>query len=227
MAAFAGFNEGTLTFLRELAENNDRTWFERNRGRYESELIAPARHFVDALGPGLREMDPALRPDARVGGSIFRMNRDLRFSADKRPYKDELAFRLMPDSAEVPGSGLYMRVRPDLIGFAAGVWAFSPPLLARFRGAVAEDALGPDLHALAAGLKVNGCRFTSDALRRVPKPWAEDHPRGDLLRLKGLIVGLDLPIPREFYSGEFVAWSLAQWERVLPVHQWLGSALKK
>ncbi|HMV69669.1 MAG TPA: DUF2461 domain-containing protein [Myxococcota bacterium] len=218
--SFQGFRAGTLPFLSDLAEHNERAWFEANRARWEADLLAPARELVEAIGPGVQAIDPRLGVEPRVGGAIFRIHRDTRFSADKRPYKEELALRFSPSTEGA--SGLYLRVRPAGVGFAAGSWRFTPAGLARFREAVADDVRGAELAALVAGLERDGCGYTSEPLKRVPKPWTEDHPRAALLKARGLVVGVDRPIPDTFTTPAFAETCLAGLRRLAAVHLWLA-----
>lgn len=217
--AFNGFAPAALTFLSDLAQHNDRDWFEAHREVYESELLAPARAFVTAVGPHLQNLDPEVQAEPRAGGAIFRIHRDTRFAKDKRPYKEELAFRFVP---ELEGaSGFYMRIRPDVVGIAIGAWSFGPEALRRYRQAVGSDAYGPELAEQVEGLKRNGCGFTADPLKRVPAPWPADHPREELLRARGMVLGFDFPVPPCLGSSAFVEWCVAHWVRLAPIHHWL------
>lgn len=83
MTAFAGFPEETFRFLRDITKNNDRTWLEAHRAEYDAGHVEPAKAFVSALGPRLRKLAPTVHFEARVNGSLFRINRDIRLSKDK------------------------------------------------------------------------------------------------------------------------------------------------
>lgn len=82
------FTQSTFNFLDELAANNNKTWFEHNKSRYESLVREPAFDFIEAMEPALKSFAPSFRADAKkVGGSLMRVFRDTRFSRDKTPYK--------------------------------------------------------------------------------------------------------------------------------------------
>lgn len=223
--AFSGFSPAAIRYLEELAQNNNKPWFDAHRSTFDAELVRPAIAFVEGLRPALLAMDPDLKVEAKLGGSIFRFNRDLRFSTDKRPYKEELSFRFVDSRGGDAASGFFLRIRPDLVGVGAGLWAFPPEKLSAWRAAVAEERRGSALAKMLEGLELNGCRYSTDALKRVPAPWAADHPRGDLLRLKGLTVGMDEARPPELHGASFMDWCLARWRRLLPMHLWLKGAL--
>ena len=92
MAKRAHFGPELFRFLRELEANNRKEWFQANRGRYEEQVREPMLAFISDFGPRLRKITPYLTADPRpVGGSMFRIHRDTRFSRDKTPYKTHAA----------------------------------------------------------------------------------------------------------------------------------------
>jgi len=88
--AFSGFGDATFRFMRDLGRNNDKAWFQAHRTAYEEDLLQPAMAFIEAIGPLLARFSPGVRAEPKIGGSMMRINRDIRFSPDKRPYKDHL-----------------------------------------------------------------------------------------------------------------------------------------
>src|SRR3954447_12759897 len=87
---FNGFPKETFAFLEGIAAHNEKAWFEDHRDLYEAGYVAPARAFVETLGPKLKKVSPTVQFEPKVNGSLSRINRDIRFSKDKRPYKDHL-----------------------------------------------------------------------------------------------------------------------------------------
>lgn len=85
MSPFDGFGPDTVIFLSELSANNNKAWFDSHRSEYETSYIAPAKAFVGAVGAGLQAIAPGIHAEPKVNGSIFRINRDIRFSRDKTP----------------------------------------------------------------------------------------------------------------------------------------------
>src|SRR5215831_13572407 len=84
----ASFGPELFSFLTDLRANNSREWFAANKQRYEEQLLEPALAFINAFAPRLERISPHFRADARpIGGSLFRIHRDTRFSKDKSPYK--------------------------------------------------------------------------------------------------------------------------------------------
>lgn len=207
----------TQAFLRDLAAHNDKEWFATNKKRYERDLKQVAVAFCREVEDALHAIDPDIVVDARFNGSIFRMNRDLRFSTDKRPYRDWLGFRFWTGDKKTGGSAVYFRVMPEVIGVATGIWAFDKDMREGYRQGIA----GPEGEALVTAidtLVAGGAHVTADSLARVPKPWDDSHPRAAWLKHKGLVVGLEES--PELGPG-VVDHIVARWQDLSPVHHFL------
>jgi uncharacterized protein (DUF2461 family) len=134
--AFTGFSADGLRFLAGLAANNDKAWFDANRVAYDDGLIEPARELVVDVGERLAAFVPDINAEPRVNGSIFRINRDLRFSKDRRPYKEHLDlmwWRGAGRSRERPG--FFFRLTPATLLLGAGMHRFAPDAAARAKSA--------------------------------------------------------------------------------------------
>src|SRR5215472_3789364 len=90
MSKFEGFPKDTVRFLSDLSKHNQKKWFEDHREDYDLAYIEPAKSFVQAIAPRLKKIDRKIQAEPKVNGSIMRINRDIRFSKDKSPYKDHL-----------------------------------------------------------------------------------------------------------------------------------------
>jgi uncharacterized protein (TIGR02453 family) len=130
-----------FAFLRDLARHNDREWFVANKQRYLDDVRDPLLAFVAAFGPELSTISRHMLADPRpVGGSLFRIHRDTRFSRDKRPYKTHagLSFRHAA-GRDVHGPVFYLHLEPGNVFMAAGMWHPEPQTLARVRDAIVAD----------------------------------------------------------------------------------------
>jgi uncharacterized protein (TIGR02453 family) len=170
---FAGWPKPALQFFHGLKRDNSKAFFEANRQVYEEQVRQP----MEAL---LAEIERDLGPDLEV--KIFRLNRDLRFSPDKRPYKEHLGAYLSSAQA----GGVYLQVSNDGLYVALGSHELAPDQLTRYRDAVAGKD-GEKLGRLVAALVKDGYQVTEPSFKRVPAGYPADHPRGDLLRCKGLM----------------------------------------
>jgi uncharacterized protein (TIGR02453 family) len=226
--AFAGFPREGLEFLEGLATDNSREYFDAHRTTYESELLAPAKDFVVALGGELRSrVSAGIRAEPRINGSILRINRDTRFSTDKRPYKEHVDFWFWEsDASSRERPGLFVRLRPATVTLGAGMHRFEPPVLAAYRAAVADEGTGRALEeALAAATGLRGATVGGLAYKRVPRGFAADHPRAELLRHDALYVSGEWKLPRSASRAAFVGWVAERLERLAPVERWLTATL--
>lgn len=170
-APFQGWKGDFQGFFIGLKLDNSKSYFEANRRLYEDEVKAP----MVAL---MRELEAEFGP-----GKVFRINRDLRFSADKSPYKTNIA-----GDAERGG---YVHLDAEGLYAARGWWMVTPGQLARYREAVAGPK-GSQLEKIVAGLEAKGYTIGGEQLKRVPAPHPQDHPQARLLRQKGLYAGRHL-----------------------------------
>jgi len=188
------FSRETFRFLAELAENNDRDWFQENRGRYERHVRDAALGFILAVGERLHEVSPHLRADPRpVGGSLFRIHRDVRFSRDKSPYKTASGIQFRHARArDAHAPGLYLHIEPRSCFMGLGVWRPDGPALKAIRQRLVEDPGGwrtavdePSFRAIF--------RLSGETLSRPPRGFDPDHPLVDDLKRKDFVAMADVP----------------------------------
>jgi uncharacterized protein (TIGR02453 family) len=171
--AFRGWPEEALEFFEGLEIDNSKTYWQRNKDRYETLVRAPMEALIDELASEWGE------------GKIFRPYRDIRFSADKSPYKTNIAATL--------GEG-YVQLSADGLAVGAGMWHMAPDQLERYRQAVSQDRPGAALETIVAEARAAGLTVTGhDVLKTAPKGYPKDHPRIELLRHKGLISWREWP----------------------------------
>ncbi len=178
------FTRALFAFLRDLAANNDRAWFEANRERYEEHVRRPALRFIADFGPYVRAVSPHLTCDPRPhGGSLFRIHRDVRFSADKSPYKTHAAIQFRHEAGkDAHAPGLYLHLEPGACGAAAGVWRPPPAALRAIRQQVAAK---PERWSqIVADPALARMERFGERLQRVPAGFRADHPAADEMRWK-------------------------------------------
>lgn len=227
--AFEGFSEETFRYLTELTLHNDKGWFEANRSRYESYYMQPALAFIEALGPRLQsELPGGVRFEARVNGSLFRINRDIRFSKDKTPYKNHIDMWFWQGQRKGWDSpGYYMRLLPDLMILGAGMHQFGKQGMEAFRRAVVDDGSGTRLESTIASIQKAGpYSIAGEARKTVPKGYDASQPRARFLLYEGLNANLETSIPPEAHRPEFVDYCLAHFRALSAVNQWLSDVMK-
>src|SRR5882757_5875577 len=173
--SFDGFRRETTQFLAGLREHNKKEWFDAHRDDYEQAFLVPAMALTKALAPRLRKIEPDINVEARVNGSIMRINRDIRFSRDKSPYKDHLDLWFWTgDRKGWDSSGFFFRLTPKTLLLGAGMHRFEPPALARYRAAVLDDRKGAALAAIVAKLRKAGYDVGTESYKKVPAGVAPD-----------------------------------------------------
>ncbi len=209
-----------LAFLADLRANNSKAWFDANRARYKASLMEPAKALVQGVGAVLPELDPDVQCVPKVNGSIFRINRDIRFSKDKTPYKDHLDLWFWVGERKHPASAFFARITPDDVLVGVGQPGFTKEQLPRFRAAVAADG---GLAAITADLEANGLEVQGAHYKRVPAGFDASGPSARFLQHNGLYV--DASAPAEVATNDLVGTLMAHWSQALPLHEWLASAL--
>ncbi|HEX9974386.1 MAG TPA: DUF2461 domain-containing protein [bacterium] len=178
-----------FNFLRELKQYNDKAWFEENKQRYESVVREPLLKFIADFAPYLTKVSSHYEADPRkVGGSLFRIHRDIRFSPDKTPYKTHAGIQFRHDSGkDVHAPGFYLHLEPGNVFTAIGVWQPDSETLGKIRDAiVAHPTRWQNIFAdekFADTFKLEG-----DMLKKAPRGYDPDHPLIEVLKHKDLYV---------------------------------------
>jgi len=190
------FTSALFAFLRELAENNNKEWWEDNKDRYVETIREPAHDFIGDFGDRLASISPHFSADTRTnGGSLMRPYRDMRFASDKTPYKTNVGIQFRHKRGkDVHAPGFYLHLEPAGNFAGAGMWTPEAKMARKIRQAINDS---PSSWEKAAHSK----QFTGqwaigthdeDFLKNVPKELDADHPYADDLRLKSFTAGTKL-----------------------------------
>ncbi len=197
------FTPATLGFLRDLATNNDRAWFEAERSRYDRDVRDAAFEFIEDVGMRLPEVAPHLTAQAKtVGGSLFRIHRDTRFGKDKTPYKTNTGVHFRHERAkDVHAPGAYVHIEPAASFLGVGIWRPETAMQYAIRDHIVEHpaAWTAAIDAAAA----SGLVPAGDSLKRPPKGIDPEHPLIVDLKRKDFILTTDLT-DDEITSGDFL-----------------------
>lgn len=182
------FTDRTFRFLRELKENNNRPWFQENKQRYEEHVKRAALEFIEAFAPHLEKVSPRFVADpSPVGGSLFRIYRDTRFSKDKSPYKTYVGIRFSHERAkDVHAPGYYLHLDDDGAWAGCGIWRPDAAALRAIRDAIVDDPTGWK-RAKNAKRFASTWELGGDALKRGPRGYDRDHPLIEDLKRKDFI----------------------------------------
>lgn len=228
---FTGFRPAALTFLRSLARNNRREWFEENKHRYENEVKRPLQLLVEEIDARLGEFAPEMIGHPRR--SVFRIYRDVRFSKDKSPYKTNAAAwffhrdagHAVGTQAVHGGAGFYFQIAPGACMIAGGIWMPPNEALKTLRESIAEDPDG--LRAILkqpAFKRAFGALDEEAVLKRPPRGFDPDHPAIDLLKYKSFTVTRPLS-ESDMTSAKLPDIVSKQFATMLPFVRWLNRVL--
>ncbi len=208
-----------LGFVRALKRNNNRDWFQAHRDDYE---VARA-HFEDFVAALLHELS---RTEPLTGVSprdcIFRINRDLRFSKDKTPYKPYMSAYIAPGGRKSRRMGYYVHIEPGNTMLAGGLHEPDPHQLASWRAAIDRDPRPFKRIAAAAAFRRTFGEVRGERLKTVPRGYPRDHPEADLLRLKSITVIRQIP-DAQVIAPTFLHETLKTFKAMKPFLKYLES----
>jgi uncharacterized protein (TIGR02453 family) len=214
------FSPELLRFLAELKRNNRRDWFLANRERYESSLREPFLRFISDFGPHLSKISRSFLADPRpTGGSLFRINRDTRFSKDKSPYKTHAAahFRHRAAGKDVHAPGFYLHLEPGGCFAAAGLWRPDGPAVDKVRDAIVERS--GEWSKVRKSLTIEG-----ESLVRPPKGYDPGHRFLEDLKRKDFVTSVRLS-DRQVTSSRFLSDFTATCKNMSPLVKFTTEAL--
>lgn len=208
-----------LAFLRELAANNDRLWFKARK----EDVYDPLRNAWEADFERLIALVAAWDEKARgldVKQAVYRIYRDIRFSPDKRPYKNYFSGVIGKNGRKCLSSGYYVHIEPGHSMLCGGVWWPQKDKLAAIRGLIDAE---PEEFTRLMGDPALTTRYhldDSEALKTVPKGYPKDHPMAQYLRFKSFIFVKNLP-DGYFDCDDWVQRVAADLRPLKPVHDFL------
>jgi len=203
---FRGWPSGALDFYVGLEADNSKSYFQAHKQQYDDCVRAPFLALSEQIE---REFGPL---------HVFRPNRDVRFAKDKSPYKTAAAAVTESEG----GAAYYVQVSSQGLFAGSGYYHLAPDQLERFRAAVADGKSGPKLATAVAALRK--AKYDVDAresLQRAPRGFPADHPRVDLLRMKGVHAGRTFGAPAWMHTARALDRIVTAWRDAAPVNKWL------
>jgi uncharacterized protein (TIGR02453 family) len=224
---FNGFPDEAIQFFLELQAEQSRTWFKAHQADYLRVCRRPLELFVTELCQRLDDAYPGI---ADAEPHYFRIQRDTRFARNKEPYKTnvaaDVAIRPRRDDEQghgIPGVFFSFGLDGEYIGI--GAWHMSPAVLQRYRALLDSPRQGAQFQKLVDGVLARGNQLSAmEKLKRVPPPYAQDHPRAELLKHKGIAV---MAQPEQNVSGsrQLLDWAETELRAAAPLIHLLDKAL--
>jgi uncharacterized protein (TIGR02453 family) len=234
-SVFTGFRPEAIQFLADLAQNNDRAWFQPRKAEFERLLKEPMERMVAALAEAFAAHGVPMLADPKR--SPFRIYRDIRFSKDKTPYKAHLG-ATVPWAAgtgarevsaggghdeRAHGNGGYFHFQPGEMYAGGGMWRMEKPKLDAFRKAVLEEPETVRAALYEPGFVTEfGGPEPHDMLQRVPPGFPKDHPLADMFRWKDVVFGRRLA-DEEVLSPDLPERLAKAYAKAAPVYRFLAA----
>ncbi len=211
-----------LSFLQQLSENNHKDWMDANRDWY----LTVREDFLADVGDILKEItewEPELAA-FKAKDCVFRQNRDVRFSANKQPYKTNFAAYFAVGGKKSVGPGYYLHIQPGGSFIAGGIWMPSAEFIKKIRQEI--DYSGAELIGILnePAFKKKFGEMEGEKLKTTPRDFEADHPFIDLLRFKSFIVSTTLS-DEIVTNGQFKTSTLEAFRLMKPFHNFLHKAV--
>lgn len=225
------FGAESLDFLRGLARNNAKPWFEAHREDYEQHVKQPLADLIQEMDLRMARFAPEMVGDPKR--SMFRLYRDIRFSRDKSPYKTHAAcwFFHRGSTSKVGreahggGAGFYFHLQPGHSFVGGGCWMPPRPALKTFRAAIDKDPRGFERIVLAPAVRRRfGGMIEEHMLKGMPRGYCDDHPAARWLRYESLTLGRELT-DAQVAGPRLTAILEADYRTILPLVRWLNGTL--
>lgn len=225
MSPFTGFPPDAWTFLTDLDADNTKTFFDANRDRYDDGIADPSKALVGDLAdvlPG--HLGCEVRAEPKVGRSLFRINRDTRFAADKTPYKTHLDFLFwVGDGPPRQQPAFIMRITADGVLVGGGRMGVAGSARDAYRAALDDPTRGGEVRAAVDALLASGADLSLPDRKSPPRPHPSDHPSADLLRRDGFHLSRTTAHPGAVASSAFTDWCADALVSFVPIVAWFDA----
>ena len=218
---FKGFDAEAVRFLRRIADNNSKEWFEAHKNEYERLILSPSRLFVDEMGEHLLALDPALNYAPKINKSLFRIYRDIRrMGADKRPIKEKIGFIWWQGNGKrLQSSSFYMHFGVDELYVSAGIRWFEKPLLDAYRHFIADEERRFILYETLHSVTNKGYEALPYGYKRFPCGFDREMPHAELALYKGMATFTKLPVDILENGEKLIERLYNIYEDMLPLQQ--------
>jgi uncharacterized protein (TIGR02453 family) len=220
------FTKQTFTFLSNLSDNNTREWFAEHKQEYENYVREPALDFISDMAETMPLISPHFHAlPKKVGGSLMRVQRNLRFSRDKTPYKTNIGIQFRHEAGkDIHAPGYYVHIAPGECFVAAGLWHPEADVLFKIRESIVQNA---DAWVKARDDKAFSRNFelVGDTLANAPRGFAKDHPLVNDLKRKDFISLAGLS-KANVTSNNFRALVMERFKQAEPIMRFLCTSLE-
>lgn len=220
------FGQDCFDFLTQLAANNNRQWFDQHKQEYEDTVRLPALDFIVTMADDLAQISPHFNAiPKKVGGSLMRVQRDVRFSKDKRPYKTNIGIQFRHTGGkDVHAPGFYLHIEPENCFVGVGLWRPDATALGKIRSAIAEN----ERRWLSASKDETFSKLfemSGESLANPPRGYPRDHALINDLKRKDFI-GIAPVADQQIMSAKLPANTIKSFRAASPYMRFLCKALE-
>ena len=157
------------------------------------------------MGNKLRRIAPEINAIPQINKSLFKINKDVRFSKDKSPYKTYMGIWLWEGNRKrMESSGFYLHVENKAVLIGGGIKMFPKPVLDRYRQAVVDKKLGPELKKAVKKVADQGYLVNGKHYKKIPQGYEADHPNAEFLLYNGLTARIEEKVPDAFFPMQLL-----------------------
>jgi uncharacterized protein (TIGR02453 family) len=214
----------TLNFLKQIAINNDRNWFQAHKDEYNT-ARENVLDFTSHLLKELATLDPTIPADLSAQSCLMRIYRDVRFSKNKAPYKTNFGIAMSGSGKNFNGPGYYIHLQPGKSFVAAGYWMPEANHLKAIRQEI--DYNSGEFHHIIDNPSFKTCfgKFDEeDKLKTSPKGYSSDHPDIEYLRLKSFAIAHEIK-DEKLNKADTIPYIINVFEKVYPLMVFLRNAI--
>lgn len=217
------FSKEFFKFFQDLRRHNNREWFQKNKERYESVARRPMLTFIEELSPRFRKLSPHFMVNpGPVGGSMFRIYRDVRFSKDKSPYKTHASAHFSHHKLGGHALGFYLHLDPEESFAAAGSWHPETEVLYKIRDGIVE--FPKEWKSVLSHCKRGKMEIEGDSLKRPPSGYDAEHPFIEDIKRKDFVVSV-LFTQKQICSARFMDIFMDACVTMSPLVKFIAKAL--
>ncbi len=225
---FNGFPKQFPIFLEDLKKNNTKAWFQANKKEYEAYIKVPSQEFVSAMGEHLKSINPEINAIPKVNKSLFRINRDTRFSNDKSPYKTNVGILFWEGPGKrMESSSFYFHLEDNQLLIGCGMYIFPKITLQKYREAIMDKKKSNQLASIIKNIRSNEYQIETRHYTRTPRGVepVTDFQK-DYLLYNGLTARFDMPLSASFFTPEIIDFTFDHYKKIKPLHDWIVNYLQ-
>jgi len=216
--------KAVLDFLSDLKKNNNKEWMDSNKSRYQA-VKKEFENLVRVVIEQISQFDTSIA-GIEPKNCIFRLNRDIRFSNDKRPYKENMGAFITKDGKKGVDGGYYIHIQPGQSMLAGGTYMPPADILKKIRQEIDYNPKQLEHFMHSRDFKKYFGRFEGERLKTAPKGYPADHPRIDLLNLKSLIVAHNIE-DKLVLDNNFTEYAIKIFSAMKPLNDYLKTAINE